>query len=185
MRYDRNYSKNNDFFKEFRETSPALILGLIIVTLGLFIINWIFLRNREFDKLDKNAPNPNRGAVIMMILPFGWFFILQVLKELIFGYENLFIGIFEIVGYFLILFLLLKYLLEFCLTFGRITNTHGIFWFLLFLVGVIGLIGIIFEFYPVATLTIFLLLVIPVMQSELNSHFSRFTIRKKNNVFYS
>jgi len=178
------HSKN--FYKEFHETNQALLFGLIIISCGLYIINWIYMNNKDFETLDKFAPNSNRGAVIMMILPFSWFFIIYILKHIIIGENNLFLEMFEIVGWGLILTLLIKYLLDFTISFGRITKTNGLFWFLPFLITIILCsIGVIFKINY-----LFLSLIIPViiilsMQSELNLIFVRFKINKDKNIFYN
>ena len=139
-------SKKN-FYKDFRQTNPALILGLIIISFGFYVINWIYLKNRDFESIDNLAPDSNRGAIIMMVIPFSWFFIIFIFKKLIFPSFNIFLGIFEIIGWGFVTFLLLKYFLDFSLSFGRITKTKGIIWFLGFFSGVLGAYAIVFHFY--------------------------------------
>ncbi len=154
--------KNNLYYKEFTQTNPSLVIGLIIISFGLYIITWLYVRNKEFELLDKHAPNSIRGTVIMVLLPACWFYITFLFKELIL--DNIIIEMIELTGWFLVLLLVLKYIFDFCLSFGRITGTNGVYWSLIFLVP---------------------FLAIPAMQSELNSHFNRMTIRKKSNNFYS
>ncbi|MCA9459465.1 MAG: hypothetical protein KC550_02855 [Nanoarchaeota archaeon] len=173
-----------EFYKEFREGNPYLIMGLIIITFGLYIINWIYLRNREFIILDKYAPDPNRGAVILMIIPFALFFIMQILKVFFFGYDSLFLGIVEVVLWTLVSFLVLKYILDFCLTFGRITRTSGIFWFTMFFLGFLGIIGIIQGFIWTIPLIFFTIIVVPAMQAQMNVFFKRFSMRKEKILYY-
>ncbi|MDA3855207.1 MAG: hypothetical protein PF569_03025 [Candidatus Woesearchaeota archaeon] len=160
--YSRNPTKREIYFKEFRETNPWLVLGLIIISLGFYIITWIYSKNKEFEHLDKFSPDAARGAAVMMLLPFGWFYVVLIIKRLII--DNLFVEILEIVIWGFILFLVLKYIYEFCLSFGRITRTNGIYWFFLF-------------FIPIIT--------IPAMQMELNSHFNRMAMQDKSNNFYN
>lgn len=173
------------FHREFHETNPSLILGLMIISLGLYAINWIYLKNREFEDLDKLAPDANRGAVIMMLLPFGWFFITTIAKRVLFDLDNLAIGIMEIVGWGFVLFLLGKYIIDFCLSFGRITKTRGILWAIPFVISIIICsIGAIFEIY-----FLFLFLIIPIimvlaMQTELNLVFIRIKMNKDRHTFY-
>ena len=174
-----------EFYNEFRQINPSLVLGLIILTLGLYIINWIYLNNKNFEKVDKQAPDSNRGAIIMMVLPFSWFFIILIFKKIILGPNSLILQIFEIVGWTFIIFLLLKYLLDFCLSFGRITRTQGLFWFIFILTGLIGIISIPIGFYYTMPLSFFLIISIPAMQAELNSFFVRYAIRKEKNIFYN
>lgn len=173
-----------EFYKEFREGNPYLIMGLIIITFGLYIINWIYLRNREFEILDKYAPDSKRGAVILMIIPFLLFFIMQILKVFFFGYENSFLEVIEIILWTLVSFLILKYLFDFCLTFGRVTRTSGIFWFTMFFLGFIGLVGIVFKFIWTIPLIFFTVIVVPAMQGQMNVFFKRFCMRKEKILYY-
>ncbi len=173
-----------DFFKEYEQTNPYLVLGLIIISFGLYIINWIYLKNREFQLLDTDSPNPNRGAIILMFLPFAWFFSMISLKYLIFSPENLALGIIEIVGWGFIIFLMHKYILDFCLSFGRITKTYGALWFVLFFIGGVGILGTAMGYYLLSPLLFFLIITIPAMQAELNTFFTRHTIKKEKKIFY-
>lgn len=177
-------SKLPEFYKTFSETKPSLVLGLIIISFGFYIINWIYTKNREFEILSEFAPDANRGAIIMMIIPFFWFFFIKVLQNLIFSSNNLIIGILEIVGFGIILFLLLKYLFDFCLTFGEITKSPGIIWFIPFIIGIIGIIGTFFKFFYLSPLFLFLIIVIPAMQAELNKNFHKLSMKKQDINFY-
>jgi len=179
------FSKKPEFYLNYKETNAGLVLGLIIISFGFYIINWIYLKNKDFEKLDPNTPNSNRGAIIMMVIPFIWFFILMVFKNLFFDKNSLFLGIFEIVGWGLILFLVLKYILDFCNSFGKITQTFGFNWFIFYFLGILGIISIFYNFIWTIPLVIMLLIVVPMMQSELNSHFTRRSMKKKSNIFYS
>lgn len=174
-----------EYFKDFHETKPSLVMGLTILSLGFYIINWIYLRNKDFEQLDDDAPLATRGAILLMVLPFSWFFILQILKNLIFSPNNLIIGIIEIVGFGIILFLILKYLFDFCNTFGKITKTTGLIWFIPFFVGLIGLIALVFNFIYLIPLLFFLFIVTPAMQGELNKTFHRIDMKKADNRFYN
>jgi hypothetical protein len=138
-----------------------LVFGLIIISLGTFIIPWIYTKNKEFRYLDKDAPNPPRGVVVLTMLPFIWGYSFYIIRKLIIKHP-LTIGI-EIVGWSFIIFLIIKYILDFCLSFGRITDTNGFLWFALFII-------------PILT--------IPAMQAELNSHFQRMQVRKKYEWLY-
>ena len=52
----KSFTRSSEFYREFKETNPYLVMGLIIITLGFYIINWIYLRNKDFVLLDKFAP---------------------------------------------------------------------------------------------------------------------------------
>lgn len=174
-----------EYYKDFTETKPSLVMGLTIISFGFYIINWIYLRNKEFEILSEHAPESKRGAVLMMVLPLFWFFFIQILKNIFFSNENVVIGILEIVGFGIIFFLILKYIFDFCETFGQITKSPGIIWFIPFFLGVIGIIGIIFKFYYTLPLLFFLFIVTPAMQAELNKNFHKIAMKKQDNNFYN
>ena len=177
-------SENTQFYKSYKETGTSLVLGLIILTLGLYTINWIYMRNKEFESLDKHAPDSNRGAIILMVLPFAWFFITAVLEKLVFNPNSTIFSIIEILGWSLVIFLVIKYIFDFCISYGKITKTFGILWFILFLIGIIGVISIFLKIKCTIPLVFFLIIVIPAMQNELNAHFRKFNITKSKNSFY-
>ncbi len=179
-------TRNSNFYKEFRETNPALILGLILISFGFYIINWIYVKNREFSEIDPEAPDSNRGAAILMIIPFSYFFILFVFKKLIFGYDNLYFKYVEFFGWILVIFFIMKYLFDFCITFGKITRTNGLYWFIFFIIPLFGIIpALFFNFYWFLPLVFFLFIVIPAMQAELNTFIKKFNIKKESNLFYN
>ena len=150
------------YFKEFKTMNPSLVFGLIIISFGLYMISWLYTRNREFELLDEHAPAAARGTAVLFLLPLSWYMIVFVIKNII-HFQNLFVDILEIVVWTGLIFLIIKYFLDFCLSFGRITGTRGFYWFLLCLV---------------------LFIAVPAMQSELNSHFERMSMRRKSNTFY-
>ena len=161
----------NEIIKGYEKSSPLIIMILIILTLGVYVINWIFLRNREFEFMDNDAPDAKRGLALMIFLPFGWALTMFVLKKLIFTGEPLILGILEIVIWGLIVFLLMNYIFDFCLCFSRITKTSPIIWFIPFLLGFVGSIFLALGFYYVSPLIFFTIIVVPAMQAELQSHF--------------
>lgn len=181
-----NIVMRDNFFKDFKESNPSLILGLIIISIGLYIINWIYLISKDFESLDDEAPEPNRGAALMMIIPFGWFFIIFTLKEIIFkGTYILVLGIIEIVVWGLIIFLILKFLYDFCKTYGKITKTNHFFWFGFFFLGLIGIVATTLGHYFVSPLIFFLFIVVPAMQAELNTVYKTHFLRRKKDTYYS
>lgn len=174
-----------EFYDDFKIISPSLILGLIIITIGLYIINWIFITNKLLEKVDKESPDSNRGAIIMMFLPFSWYFITEIFQNVIFQEENLVIDVFTLAGWILIGFLILKYLLDFCISFQRVTGSNSIFWFMLYFIGLIGLISIPLGSFYFIPLVFFLIITIPAMQAELNSFFKKYIIRFEKQIYYS
>ncbi|NCC71085.1 hypothetical protein EOM09_05890 [bacterium] len=160
-------------------------MALILISLGVYLINWLYQRNIDFEKVDTDAPDAKRGAIIMFFIPSAWFLIIWVLKLLFFEAGNHFIGILEIVVWGIIIVLIAKYILDFCICFGRITKTNGLFWFLLYLIGGIGFISIFFKFYFTIPLIFFLIISVPAMQAELNSHFLKIHMRKEKRIYYN
>lgn len=172
-----------DFGKDLHPFNHALLLGLIVITFGLYIINWIYLKNKEFNLLDKESPDPNRGAVLLMILPFSWFFTYFTLSTLLFQ-ENLLLNIINILVSASIYLLIMKYILDFCQSFGRLTNTFGPIWFFGFLLGSIGIIGLIIQKAYLLPFIFFLIIVVPAMQAELNVLIYKLKIRKEKMNYY-
>lgn len=180
----KSASEIKNFYKEFKEKDPNVVLLLSVISLGLYMINWIYLRNKELQSLDPDAPESARGAIIMLIIPAIVYFMVFVLKNVMLSGENVIIGIFEIVIWGISLFLLLKYLFDFCISFGKVTRTEGLIWFFFMMMGVVGIISFFMEFYFVTPLVFFLIISIPAMQAEINAHFRRLNIRKEKNAFY-
>lgn len=150
-----------EYFKNYTQVNASLVLGLIVISLGLYMIPWIYIKNREFEGIDKDAPDSRRGFVVLVMVPFFWAYAVFVCKTLIM--DNLAVEIVEIVGWGFAIFLILKYLFDFCMAYARITRTNGFLWFLLF-------------FIPFLT--------IPAMQAELNSKFNRMHMKRTHENFY-
>ena len=182
MNPKHNSESLNSFFKNYEEKNPAYVLGLIIVSLGLYVFTWIYQINRDMEYLDDEAPDSMRGAILMAVLPFTWFFITTLILE--FTSSPIVVGI-QIIVYFLIYLLVLKYLFDFCIAFSHVTRTRAIVWFSLLTIGTFG-----FFTYFLGTLYplfffIVLFLTIPAMQAELNITFHKISIKKNHHSFYS
>ena len=169
---------------EYSEISPQLVFGLILITLGLYSLHWIYERNKELAQFDSSAPEPSRGAVLMMVFPFIWFFLITFLK-LIFSYTNFVIAIIELIGYLLIVILITKYLFDFCSSFSLVTRSHFSLWFILFLFGIVGVIGISINMYFLGISLLIFFIGVAAMQAELNSFYKRHSIKhEKTNYYY-
>jgi len=180
---DKFLQEKHIFYKEFRTTNTSLVLGLIIISFGTYLIHWFYKRTQEFNYVEKDAPEAQRAAAVLAIVPLGWLIIIRIIKKLIF--TGVVGEIIEIVGWGLIIFMVLKFLHDFCVSFGKITGTKGIYWFAILTIGIVGIICTIFKIYILSILVLFIVLTIPAMQSELNSHFNRMTIKKNSNIFYN
>jgi len=171
------------FYKEFRTTNASLVLGLIIISFGTYLIHWFYKRTQEFNYIEKNAPQAQRAAAVLAIIPVGWLIIIYIIKKLIL--TGVIGEIVEIVGWGIVLFIISKFLYDFCISFGKITGTRGVYWFIMLMLGITGVICTIFKIYIFSILVLFIMLTIPAMQLELNSHFNRMTIKKNSNIFYN
>ena len=176
-----NSKEMHEFFSNFEEKNPAYLLGLIIVSLGLYLFVWIYTLNRELERLDDDAPNSTRGAVLLIIFPFTWFFIMSYVKFLT---DSIIIQFIEITIYILIYFLILKYIYELILSFSHITRTQPMLWFIAFIFGSLGVFGYYLQSYIIIALTLILVFLIPMMQSQLNITYHKISIKKTNFSFY-
>lgn len=175
---------HGSFYEQYHESSPYLILGLIVLSFGLYGITWIYLKNKDFESMDEYAPDSIRGAIVMMILPLIFYFLVFFLQNVVFEVENMFI---TIIKYFFIgicSVLIFKYFADFTKSFSRITRTPNNFWLLFFSLGLIGIIGLLLMNIYMSVFILFFFIVIPAMQSELNSHFKRFSLKKGSNVYH-
>ncbi|MFT4244182.1 MAG: hypothetical protein ACMXYB_01860 [Candidatus Woesearchaeota archaeon] len=172
----------NAYFKNYQEKNSAYILGLIIISLGLYVLTWIYSVNKDLENLDSDAPSSIRGAMLLFILPLVWFFISTYLRVL----SNSIIFEFIQITIFIVLYILiLKYLYEFTLSFSHITSTKPIIWFGSIFIGSLGIFGYYTEFYYLFFLFSILLLIVPAMQEQLNTTYHKITIKKTNISFYS
>lgn len=177
-----NSRELNEFFKNYEEKNSAYILGLIIVSLGLYILTWIYSINKDLENLDEDAPSSNRGAILMFVLPFIWFFIITYIKTIT---NSIIVEFIQVTIFLVIYILILKYLYEFTLTFSHITRTKPIVWFSLFFLGSLGVFGYYLSFYYLFFLFSIPILLIPAMQEQLNVTYHKISIRKNNISFYS
>lgn len=157
-----DFSKKEEFYKEFNEVGAWLTLGLMIVSVGLYIFIWIYSINKDLEIIDDDAPNPLRGIVILLGFPIFWILLAIAIKLLLI--DNIYINVGILIGFIFIFLLMIKYMYDFTFSFARVTGTKGISWLLLFILPFIA---------------------VPFMQKELNSYFNRVIIRKKTKHFYS
>lgn len=176
-----NSKKLYEFFEDFDQKNPTYLLGLIIVSLGLYIVTWIYSLNKDFEIIDSDAPDSTRGIVVLVALPFTWFFIISFIKFL---NNSTPVLIVELVVYLILYFLAMKYMYEFCLTFTHITQTSIGFWYGMVVLGSFGLYAIYFQSYYMLSLLLILLLVVPFMQAELNVTCNKISIKKNYHSFY-
>ena len=180
----------NKFYENYEESSVVVTLFLMTATCGLYLINWLYIRNKDFAKYDENAPDTNRGAVLTLILPILWIFITWTLDNLIFHNSELFAMI-KTIGWLTLMMLILKYFYDFCITFSRFTRSNELAWYYSLFPGLIFYVLVpltfwyetIFVWYTYPFL-FFTVVGISAMQAKLNSEKNIFDIREGEGKFY-
>ena len=184
MNHALSPSKIEKFLKDFEEMGTSTILGLMIISVGLYGIHWLYTLNKLLERHDKYAPESKRGLTLLAVLPLSWFFIMFFIKTILIPNSPLLITIFEMITWGCILFLIMKYLIDLSHSFCDITDGHPVIWIALFFFGLIGIAGIFSGqkyFFAFVLCNIF---AIVGMQSELNSILKSHTIRKQGNSYY-
>jgi len=176
--------KIEKFLKDFEAMNTSVILGLMILSVGLYALHWIFMLNKLLERHDKYAPDSNRGLSLLVILPFSWFFIMLFIKSLFTTSIPLIMTIFEWISWTLILYMVMKYLNELSHSFCDITNSTPIIWSSLFLFGLIGIVGVFTQTIYLYAFLLCIIFAIVGMQSELNSMLKSHTIRKIGRSYY-
>lgn len=175
-----------EFYKNIKEKNPGLVIFLIVVSLGLYIISWIYMQTKQLNLVDDDAPDPRRGAALLMLLPVGWYFANYIGKKLIFqdATSTGFYVFFEMTIWLILFLLVLKYLYDFSNSFSKVTRTNGMVWFVFLMLGFLGLFG-----YGIGNKYLFplvgiLIITIPAMQAEVNSFAKAFRMKRYDKSFY-
>ncbi len=153
--------------------NPHLLIGLCIISLGIFLPFWIYLKNREFEELSEDAPHSGRAITILFIIPLIWFFLSYLLPQVI-----------QIVGFSLILLLVEKYIFDFCAFYSFLTKTNPLIYFTLITIGVVGIYLSLFD-KLFLSLGLILIFTFSIMQQELNHVYKNFSIKKEKKNFYN
>lgn len=169
-------------FYDYERKNVMMILLYLIVTLGLYIIPWIYFHNKKFEEIDEKAPDSKRGAVILFLLPVLTYSLFLVLKTIFFP-ESLELEILEIVLWGLVIFLTLKYIYEFCYSFARITNTKTLPWYLLIYVGYSSFILALFGFHQALYVGVIFFIGIISMQEAINVMCFKVMSKKEKDSF--
>ena len=156
------------FYNNYEEKSPIKVLLLMLVSLGFYTITWVYFTNRVFEKLDENAPDSKRGVILLLFFPLFLFLIMFILKTIIFSETNNYLYAIEIIGWGCIIFLSLNYIYDFCVSFGMITKSRGVYWYFLLYVEYLGLVLAAFGFFYTTFLILLTIITIPFMQWYLN-----------------
>ncbi len=171
------------FFEDFQDKRPSKLMALMFVSVGFYLVTWMFFMNKKIEELDLEAPDSQRGSIILFFMPVLWALVMLVLKSLIFSGDNLAIGILEIVGWGIIIFLSLKYIYDFCVSFGRVTQSSGTIWYFFIYPGYLSIILAFFEFYFTLPLIFFTIVAVPSMQSFINLRYKQVHLKKTRDYF--
>lgn len=176
-----------EFYNTFKELNPAVVLGLILISGGLYIIAWMYSQNKEMEKIDEDSPELTRCAFILFGFPFTWLMITVIIKFVFFNNVEVpqAMIISEITVWTFIIMLIFKYIFDFCKTFSKITRTNTLIWFVLISLGIVGLIGVSIQSFFLTPFAFFLAMTIPAMQEELNHVYHKSEMKRKDDTYYS
>ena len=163
------------------EMNPFLVMGLIAITFGLFIIFWIYLKNKELQLIDANSPDPHRGIIVLGVLPL----ILIILLYITYLFINKII--FSYIFYFFIIILsiiIIKYLFDFSYSCAKNTKINITYWLIPLISIYFGIILLIFQYYLASILILISLIHIPLLQYCLNMYYKNLKIKyEKKKLF--
>lgn len=179
------------FFYDYKLKNPALILFYMIISLGLYFVTWIYQINKKLEEIDEKAPVANRAAFVLVLLPIAWYFIVYFLDMFTITstnyLNNLIPEIVKVMGWGIISFLSLIYIYDFCISFGKVTKTSGVIWYIVIYLGYFSLILTIilgFNFFIYTFYFLFFpIIAIPAMQETLNIRAMKFTKETQRSYF--
>lgn len=163
------------------EMSPYLVAGLLLLTGGLFTIIWIYLKNKELQKIYPLDLDPLRGISVLAIVPILFACFLWVCS--LFLPKYVITIILYTIGTF-ILFAIFKYLFEFSLYASKIINSPLVLWFLPFCITLSGFILLVFKNTMGFPLICVLLIHIPILQSQFNVFYRNFRYKREKQNFF-
>ncbi|MCA9496817.1 MAG: hypothetical protein KC589_07765 [Nanoarchaeota archaeon] len=172
------------YFCNIYETKNSiLVLFFIIISAGTYIIKWIYDHNKIFEAVDKDAPDSMRGLIVTFVIPIIWLIFITPLN---FIFDNsIVIYWINIIIWYIIIVLSLKYIYDFCSTFAMITQTKTLVWYLFLYSGYFGLVLLLFDFYVLWFLPFVTIFTIAFMQALLNKVVGDFRQRKDKVTFNS
>jgi hypothetical protein len=179
------------FFYDFKLKNPAMIFFYMVISIGLYFVTWLFQVNKKLEEIDEKAPIASRAALVLVFLPLTWFFIIYFLDKFTGNSTNIISvlvpSIVKVLGWGLISFLSLMYVYDFCISFGKVTKTSGVMWYLaiypgyfsLILTIILGFQYFVYTFY----FLIFPILAIPFMQEVMNVRAADYTKSSQKSYF--
>ncbi|NQZ84230.1 MAG: hypothetical protein HRU03_00800 [Nanoarchaeales archaeon] len=184
MRHHSHKDKAERFLKDFEETSTTVMIGLMVISAGLYSIIWIYITSKLLQEHNIHAPESSRGLIVMAALPLSWFFISSFIQNKLLNSVPLLYTIFDIGIWGFIFFLIFKFYIDFVHSFTQITQSHPIIWNGLFVIGMIGVVGLIINMISLYPFLIGIVFAVIGMQTELNSLLKGHTIKKVSSVYY-
>lgn len=200
---EKKISNLEDFFKEYKEKNSILILLYVLISFTLYVIYWLYKMNLDLLKVDEDAPNNNRAISVLVILPSLWFLICYFFKKFIFhlnsnyllkiafssnlyhfSFFNFSIGFIEFFGWLLIIFLILKYFYDFSVSFGKVTKSQAMVWYVFLSSEVFGFIFILFGIKLLLILSFFTIISVPAMQEKMNFEAHKYKILSQKKLDY-
>ncbi len=158
-----------DFYWSYDEKNPIAVFIAMTISLGFYIITWIYFLNKELAKYDPEAPNPDRGALIMFFIPLSWYITTIVISKLfLINFPSISFTI-NFLGWILVIFLGLKYLYDFCISFANITKSNALLWYLFIYPGFLAYVLAFFNFFYTFPFIFFTIIAIPSMQDFMNN----------------
>ncbi len=166
-----------NFYENFHFKSPDRVLLVMVFTLGLYLIHWVYSTTKDFERIDENnSPNSLSGIFVLFILPAFWGFFF-FMYNLLFYEGGMFFTLFEKLGWIFIIILILEYLYRFCEFYAKITVTNEKVWYYSMFPGFLAFTFLVFEIYYGIPFFFFVLIVIPAMQAQLNSRYKEYNLR--------
>jgi len=202
MKFKNSKEKLRYFFSDYEEKNSKILLLYIIFSFSFYIIYWIYNTNKNLLEIDENAPDPNRAITVLLIIPILWFLITYCIKKFFlktgeylltiswnrdlnnFQIENFSLGIIELLIWFLIILLIIKYFYDFCFSFGNFTKTNPLTWYVFLSSEIFGIFFLLLGFIPLFTLVFFTIITIPAMQEKMNLLSHKYKIENKKRINY-
>lgn len=165
-----NLSENLRYYlaQNYEQQNSFKLLLKLLFSFGLYGIKWIYFHNKFFTTLDDRAPEPLRGAFILLIIPV-LIYVIELLLLLLFTQK---LATLVRYNFYLIwaifIFLSLKYLYDFCLSFARVTNTNVLIWYILLYIGYFPVVFLALNIYLPLWTYLIPILAVTLMQALLN-----------------
>lgn len=173
-------SQREIFFKHFPTESPIKLMVFMFFTASLYLIFWLYSMNLKLEKIDPDAPDSRRGAVILFFMPITGAIVLTVFELFFFPKFTNEVRILSLFFWSFIGFLSLNYVYDFCRSFSKVTNTSWNQWYFFIFPGYISFILFFFEFYYMIPLLFFPAAAVPAMQNVINNIAE--SIKKRSNA---